>query len=133
MRSTRLLAALALLLVAVAARPQSLAVPRRRSEIDLMLRDGITGGLMGSAVAGGLLAYNLGVQGRTGVEWGRTLAWGAGLGVAAGVVVGLLDAAISRKPAGPDRPVRDGLSRSLEARARDQSHTHLFPVVARRF
>jgi hypothetical protein len=132
MRSIRLVAALALLGVALAARPQSLAVSRRPSGIDLMLRDAIAGGLVGSTVAGGILGYNLGIQGRTGLDWGRTLAWGAGIGVAAGLVAGLLDAGRHRGPA-QERLVRDGLSRSLNARARDQSHSHLFPLLSRSF
>lgn len=131
MRFVRLFALLALLGVVARARAEQGIAARGPSPIGVVLRDGVVGGLVGSAVAGGIAGYNLGIQGHAGFDWGRTLAWGAGIGVGAGLVLGMVSSARSR--AVPQGPVRDGLSRSLDVRARDQSHTRLFPLLSRIF
>jgi hypothetical protein len=134
MRLVRLFAILALLpLVAPAAHAGQALVARPPSPVGVVLRDGVVGGLVGSAVAGGIVAYNLGADGRAGADWGRTLAWGAGIGLGAGLIAGLVRAATAKPGAATHGAVRDGLSRSLDARARDQSHSHLFPLLSRSF
>ncbi len=107
-------------------------VERRRPAGEIILRDTVTGGVLGSAVAGGIILYNMGIQNRSDYDWGRTLAWGAVIGLGAGLIWGVVDAST-----GPSysmmTPVRDGQSMSLDVRAHDQSGTMLFPVALGRF
>jgi len=99
-----------------------------------VLRDTIAGGVVGSAVAGGVILYNMGIQDKSDYDWGRTLAWGALIGLGAGLVLGVVDATSGPTYAMvPRNPVRDGLSTSLDVRRRDQSGVQQFPVFARRF
>lgn len=110
------------------------AVERRRPAGEIILRDTVTGGVLGSAVAGGIILYNMGIQNHSDYDWGRTLAWGAGIGLGAGLVWGVVDATMgsSYSMAAP-LPARDGQSMSLDVRSKDESGAMLLPVAAGRF
>jgi hypothetical protein len=111
------------------------AVERRASPAGTVLRDTIAGGVVGSAVAGGIILYNMGIDDDEDYDWGRTLAWGAVIGLGAGLVWGIVDATSgpSYAMAAPRAPVRDGQSLSLNVRRADESGMALFPVVLGRF
>ena len=131
-----LVAAFVLLgLAASSARAQDyVQVERRRSPAGVVLRDTIAGGLVGSAVSGGIILYNMGIQDKNDYNWQRTLAWGAVIGLGAGLVWGIVDAASGPSYAMISRnPVHDGQSMSLDVRARDQSGMQLFEVMRGRF
>lgn len=109
-------------------------VERRRSSAGIVLRDTIAGALVGSAVAGGIILYNMGIEDDEDYDWERTLAWGAVIGLGAGLVWGIVDAATAPDYARVARtPVRDGLSMSLDVRRKDQSGRELVPLLMRRF
>lgn len=109
-------------------------VERRSSPAGTVLRDTITGGLVGSAVSGGIILYEMGINDNDDYNWQRTLAWGAVIGLGAGLVWGLVDATTAPSYAMvPRSPVHDGLSMSLDVRRRDQSGKEMFPVLAGRF
>jgi hypothetical protein len=137
MQLARLCAVLALLGSFGSALAQDqVPVERRRSAAATVLRDAIAGGVLGSGVAGGIIFYEMGVDGREDYDWERTLAWGAAIGFGAGLLWGLIDAASEpdhAKPARASPPVRDGQSMSLDLRRRDQSRVQEFPLVVRRF
>ncbi len=109
-------------------------VERHRSPAGIVLRDTVAGGVLGSAVSGGIILYNMGIQGNGSYDWQRTLAWGAVIGLGTGLVWGIVDAASGPSYAMVSRnPVHDGQSMSLDVRARDQSGTQLFEVLRGRF
>ncbi len=109
-------------------------VERRSSPAGTVLRDTIAGGLLGSAVSGGIILYEMGINDNDDYNWERTLAWGAVIGLGAGLVWGLVDVATGPSYATVTKsPVHDGLSMSLDTRRRDQSGKELFPVLAGRF
>ena len=131
-----LVAAFALLgLAASSAHAQDyVEVKKRSNPAGTVLRDTIAGGLVGSAVSGGVILYNMGIQDKSNYDWQRTLAWGAVIGLGAGLVWGIVDAASGPSYAMIARnPVHDGQSMSLDVRARDQSGTQLFEVMRGRF
>jgi hypothetical protein len=131
-----LVAAFALMgLAASSARAEDyVQVQKRSNPAGTVLRDTITGGLVGSAVSGGIILYNMGIQDKNDYDWQRTLAWGAVIGLGAGLVWGIVDAASGPSYAMISRnPVHDGQSMSLDVRARDQSGTQLFEVMRGRF
>jgi hypothetical protein len=107
-------------------------VERRRSTAGIVLRDTLAGGVLGSAVAGGIILYEMGVNDNDDYNWERTLAWGAVIGLGAGLVWGIVDATSEPDYAmiASKAPVRDGLSRSLK---RDGSAVQRFPLVVKRF
>jgi hypothetical protein len=129
-----LVAALALLGYGSALAQDYVTVERRRSPAATVLRDTVAGGLVGSAVAGGIILYEMGIEDNDDYNWERTLAWGAVIGLGAGLIWGIVDAT-----SGPDYatisrgPVRDGQSMSLDVRRRDQSGREVFPVLGGRF
>jgi hypothetical protein len=134
MRFAKLLAALALLGTAGSALAQDyVRVERRRSTAGIVLRDTLAGGVLGSAVAGGIILYEMGVNDNDDYNWERTLAWGAVIGLGAGLVWGIVDATSEPDYAMivPKAPVRDGLSLSLARR--DGSGVQRFPLVVKRF
>jgi len=109
-------------------------VHKKASPAGVVLRDTVTGGLVGSAVSGGIILYEMGIQNKDDYDWGRTLAWGAGIGLGVGLVWGLVDATTAPSYAMVrDLHARDGLSTSLDVRSRDQSGKELFPLVMHRF
>ena len=108
-------------------------VERRTSPVGVVLRDTVTGALVGSAVSGGIILYQMGINDKSNYNWGRTLAWGAVIGTGVGLIWGIVDAT-SRSYA--DRTIadaHDGESMSLDVRRADQSGTVLFPAVMGRF
>ena len=135
MRLVKLCAVVALLGVAGSAFAQDyVRVERRRSSAGIVLRDTIAGGLVGSAVAGGIILYNMGIEDEEDYNWERTLAWGAVIGLGAGLIWGIVDAASAPDVVATRRlPVRDGQSMSLDVRRRDQSGKEVFPLLVRRF
>ena len=122
-------------LTASSARAQDyVQVQKRSNPAGTVLRDTIAGGLVGSAVSGGIILYNMGIQDKNNYDWQRTLAWGAVIGLGAGLVWGIVDAASGPSYAMISRnPVHDGQSMSLDVRARDQSGMQLFEVARGRF
>lgn len=109
-------------------------VKRRSSPAGTVLRDTIAGGLVGSAVSGGIILYEMGINDNDDYNWQRTLAWGAVIGLGAGLVWGVVDATTGPSYAMVGKaPVRDGLSMSLDVRRRDQSGKGMFQVLGGRF
>lgn len=128
-----LVVAATLLGVGAASADEVVRVERERSTAGIILKDTVAGGLVGSAVAGGVILYNMGIDGNDDYNWERTLAWGAVAGLGAGLLFGVIDAA-----SGPDyyaaasrAPVRDGYS--LTMNRKDQSNRTLMPLLTRRF
>ena len=68
----------------------------RRSPAEIVLRDTLTGGVLGSGVAGGIIFYWMGVKNDDSYDWQRTLAWGAAIGLGAGLLFGIIDAATAQ-------------------------------------
>ncbi len=114
---------------------ETVTVQKRGSSMGVVLRDTIAGGLVGSAVSGGIILYNMGIQDKSDYDWQKTLAWGAVIGLGAGLIWGIVDATSGPSYAvvTPREPVRDGRSTSLDVSPHDQSGTQLFGVYARRF
>lgn len=116
------------------AHAQDYGVHRSSSPAGVVLRDTISGGLVGTAVGGGIILYNMGIQNNKDYDWGRTLAWGAVIGLGAGLIWGIVDATSGPSYAmTSDLHAHDGGSMSLDVRSRDQSGTELFPVMLHRF
>ena len=115
------------------AQAEEATVHRTSSPGGVLLRDTITGGVLGSAVAGGIIAYQMGVKDKSNYDWGRTLAWGAGIGLGVGLIWGVVDAATGSYADRTIASAHDGLSRSLDVATRDQSGRTQFPVVLGRF
>ncbi|MFT3917134.1 MAG: hypothetical protein QM704_24525 [Anaeromyxobacteraceae bacterium] len=136
--TVRALVAAAILAAAGTASAQGyVAVDHRPSAAGLVLRDAVSGALVGAAVSGGVILYKMGIQDESGYDWGRTLAWGTVIGLGAGLVWGVVDATT-----GPTysagRPVvslhaTDGQSFTLDQRRRDQSRLQTFTVWQGRF
>ena len=108
-------------------------VRRSASPAGVVLRDTITGGLVGTAVGGGIILYNMGIQNNKDYDWGRTLAWGAVIGLGAGLIWGVVDATSGNYADRTIADAHDGLSRSLDVAPRDQSGKAVFPVALGRF
>ncbi len=107
-------------------------VERQQNTAGVILKDTLAGGVLGSAVSGGVILYNMGIQGEDNYDWGRTLAWGAVIGLGAGLVFGVVDATTGPSYAAASRaPVHDGYS--LTMNRRDQSNRTLMPLLTRRF
>lgn len=112
-------------------------VEREPSAAGTVLRSTLAGGILGSAVAGGIILYNREIEDDSDYNWERTLAWGAVIGLGAGLVWGIVDAASEPDYAATTRlaraPVRDGQSLTLDVRKRDQSNRAIGTVFAHRF
>ncbi len=130
-----LVATLALIGAASASAQDYVTVERRSSTAGTIMRDTMAGVMIGSAVSGGIILYNTVIQDHENYDWGRTLAWGAIIGLGAGLVFGIVDAtsAPSYAMAAPPVPIHDGQSLTLDLRRADRSGTALFPVVLGRF
>lgn len=137
MKKTRaLLAALVLAAVGTQAARADDVYVRRSNPAGTIARDTIAGGLAGSAVAGGIILYNMGIEDDDDYDWERTLAWGAVIGLGVGLVWGIVDAttAPSHDHAhAAARPVRDGNSMTLDLRKKDQSGMETFSLLTKRF
>lgn len=136
MRIGKVLAAVALLGFGTSAIAQDdyVTVRKHSSPAGTVLRDTISGGLLGAAVSGGIIGYQMGIKDRSDYNWQRTLAYGAVIGLGVGLVWGIVDASTGPTYAmTAPAPVQDGLSMSLDVRRRDQSGTTEFPVLAGRF
>jgi hypothetical protein len=71
-------------------------VESRPSAGSIIVRDAIGGAVLGAAVGGGVAVYRRYIQNGENGTWGnwqRDLALGAGIGLAAGLVLGAIDAA----------------------------------------
>ncbi|ACL64674.1 conserved hypothetical protein [Anaeromyxobacter dehalogenans 2CP-1] len=132
-----LVAVVALAVGAQAARADDVYVRRHANPVGTVARDTIAGGVAGSAVAGGIILYNMGIDGNDDYDWGRTLAWGALIGAGVGLVWGIVDVATApdyaMRTAAMRKPVRDGQSFTMDLRRRDQSRQETFSLVAGRF
>ncbi|GAO01983.1 hypothetical protein [Anaeromyxobacter sp. PSR-1] len=139
MRYLRALVAVVALAVGVqAARADDdVYVRRHANPVGTVARDTIAGGVAGSAVAGGIILYNMGIQDHSNYDWGRTLAWGALIGAGVGLLWGVVDVATApdyaMRTAVARAPVRDGQSFTMDLRRRDQSRQETFGLVAGRF
>lgn len=133
MRFARVVAVLALLGLAASARADVIEEPVHRSTAGVVLRDTVGGGLVGSAVAGGIILYNMGIQNDSNYNWGRTLAWGALVGLGAGLVLGVVDASTGAFGMMSPTPTHDGMSSTLDLHARDQANAQIFPIVLHGF
>lgn len=130
-----MVAALALVGFGAAQAQDEVVVRREPSAVGTIARSTLAGGVVGSAVAGGIILYEMEIQDNENYDWQETLAWGAGIGLAAGLVWGIVDAA-----SGPDYaygsaiPVRDGQSVSLDRKSMaDPAGKAIFPVAMGRF
>lgn len=132
-----LVAVVALAVGAQAARADDVYVRRNANPVGTVARDTIAGGVAGSAVAGGIILYNMGIQDHSNYDWGRTLAWGALIGAGVGLLWGIVDVATAPSYAATSAlaraPVRDGQSFTMDLRRRDQSRQEMFGLVAGRF
>jgi hypothetical protein len=85
--------------------PQEVAVVESRpSPVGIVARDAIGGAVLGAAVGGGVAAYRRYVSSEASWgNWQRDVAIGAGIGLAAGLILGAVDAASSadRRFTGP--------------------------------
>jgi hypothetical protein len=135
MRILRVLAAVvALVGFGTSALAQDEYVVRRHgSPAGTVVRDTISGGLLGAAVSGGIIGYQMGIQNHSDYNWQRTLAYGVGIGLGVGLIWGIVDATTGNYAMGTPVPSHDGLSTSLDVRRRDQSGTTEFPLVRGRF
>jgi hypothetical protein len=134
----RMVVAVMLAGVGVANAQEVVLVERHENTAGTILKDTLAGGALGSAVAGGVILYNMGIQGEDNYDWGRTLAWGAVIGLGAGLVFGVVDAATGPEHVARRAPVRDDYSlvrdgQSLTMNRRDQSNKVLMPLLTRRF
>jgi hypothetical protein len=75
--------------------PQEVAVVESRpSPVGIVARDAIGGAVLGAAVGGGVAAYRRYVSSEASWgNWQRDVALGAGIGLAAGLILGAVDAA----------------------------------------
>jgi hypothetical protein len=129
-----LVAAIALFGIGVtSAHAQDNTVRRSASPGSIVLRDTITGGLIGTAVGGGIILYEMGINDKSNYDWGRTLAWGAVVGLGVGLIWGVVDATTGTYAMTNNLHAHDGQSMSLDMRTQDQSGTQLFPMVMHRF
>ncbi len=117
------------------ARADDQVVLHRTNPVGTIARDTITGGVLGSAVAGGVILYNMGIENHSNYDWGRTLAWGAGIGLAAGLIWGVVDAttAPSYSAVSPVAMAHDGESLSLDRAPRQAPGQAMFPIALGRF
>jgi hypothetical protein len=124
-----------LVLATASARAQEVVrVDREPSAAATIAKSTIAGGVLGSAVAGGIILYNREIEDDPDYDWQRTLAWGAVIGLGAGLVYGIVDAATAPDYARVTRaPVRDGQSFTLDVRRRDQSNRTVGTLFRRRF
>lgn len=129
-----IVAAIAMLGMGItAARAEEVVVQRTTSPASIVLRDTITGGLVGSAVSGGVILYEMAINDNDNYDWGRTLAWGAVIGLGVGLVWGVVDATSGTYADHAIADAHDGLSTSLIVARHDQSGKAEFPVVLGRF
>ncbi len=120
--------------IATTARADDLTVHRGASPAGVVLRDTVTGGLVGTAVGGGIILYQMGINNEKNYDWGRTLAWGAVIGLGVGLIWGVVDATTGPSYAMTnDLHAHDGQSMTLDVRSQDQSGTELFPLMMHRF
>ncbi len=84
-------------------------VESRPSAGSIIVRDAIGGAVLGAAVGGGVAIYRRYIENGSNGQWGnwqRDLALGAGIGLAAGLILGAVDAA-SNADRGFTGPVAD--------------------------
>jgi hypothetical protein len=131
MKFLRVIAVAALAALGAAARADDVVVEERReparSTAGVVAMDTIWGGVTGAVVSGGLIGYRIGVQDRENYEWGPVLATGIGIGLAAGLVWGIIDVASHKSYAARATPVTDGAS-YRETHRSDQSGVALVPI-----
>jgi hypothetical protein len=102
-----------------------------RDPLRLILRDGLVGGLAGVAVGGGVLGI-MSATGQGQRNWASVLATSAGIGLAVGVVWGVVESGSAPSAALALRPAKDGLSFG-DQHTHDLSGTVMLPVFGHRF
>jgi hypothetical protein len=111
-------------------------VERQPNTAAIVLKSTIAGGVVGSAIAGGIILYETEINDNEDYDWQETLAWGAAIGLGAGLLFGIVDAASGPSYARMQAlrtPVRDGQSLTLDVRKKDQSGKAVATVFSRRF
>ncbi len=116
-----------------AARAEDAVVVKRSNPVGTVLRDTVGGALVGSAVSGVIIGVQMGINDKKNYDWGRTLAWGAGIGAVAGLVWGVVDAASGPSSYSSQLHAHDGQSMTLDERKWDLSNRTEVPVVMGRF
>ncbi len=108
-------------------------VHKHGSPAGTVVRDTITGGLLGAAVSGGIIGYQMGIQNHSDYDWQRTLAYGAVIGLGVGLIWGIVDASSTSYAMAAPLAVHDGMSLTLDTRKQDQSGRTEIPVFMGRF
>ncbi len=124
---------IALLGFGVRVNAQEEVVHKHGSAGSAVLRDTISGGLLGAAVSGGIIGWEMGVQNHSGYDWQRTLGIGVGIGLGVGLIWGIVDATTGNYAMGTPIAARDGLSETLDVRRQDQSNRVEVPLMAGHF
>src|SRR5919199_5836018 len=87
---------------------QVAVVETRPSPAGIIARDAIAGALLGTTVAGGVILWRRYVETNgTWGNWQRDLALGAGIGLAAGLIFGAVDAASNADRVWVNGPIAD--------------------------
>jgi hypothetical protein len=92
---------------------EGVVVERHASPFRIVAQDAVLGAAGGAAVGGGVILYRMGFQDDDNYNWQRTLLMGAGIGLLAGTLWGVFDAATTPTVVAANRPVTDGLSATL--------------------
>jgi hypothetical protein len=138
MRGVKTLAGLGILTLASTSvqAQEVVTVEREPNTAGIVLKSTIAGGVLGAAVAGGIILYQREINDNENYDWQETLAWGAAIGLGAGLLFGIVDAASAPDYARVQAlraPVRDGQSLTLDVRKKDQSGKAVATVFSRRF
>ncbi len=103
-----------------------------RTAAEIVASDMLWGGVAGTAVGGIVMGFRMGIQNQQSYDWLPVLVTGLGIGLAGGLVLGIVDA-MSRRPSDTvTRPVRDGMSWHDLGPA-DRSRQVTLPLYAGRF
>jgi len=132
MRFLKALTVATLLLGYGTAQAQAVEVRDRRNPVAVVATDTLWGGLAGAAVGGGIIGYRMGIQNNPGYGWGPVLATGIGIGLGAGLVLGIIDAASGPGFGMVNGPVSDGMA-LREQRPADLSGQVAMPIKIGRF
>ena len=126
------LAALMLFAGGAARAAEAGSVRLDRPPAEIIASHAIWGTLGGAAVSGAVIGYEMGLQHHSDFPWSPVLLGGAGAGLLAGVIWGIVDATAGPKPNPYLGPVRDGAS-YRDRRPFDRSGVVIAPLAAGRF
>ncbi len=122
-------AAVALVAFGAAQAQDNEVVVEHRSAAGTIAADTLYGGLAGAAVGGGIILYQTQINNQHNYDWGKTLAIATGVGLGAGLVLGIINAASGPNYAASAVPVEDGLSWQAQHPS-DMSGTTVMPLRA---